>query len=100
MKSSARLLGALLFVSIVLEFMGFVPAAISIYKGENLQDPSAIGFMLSGSIGLLAGLSLTSLHKRVSELESKCADVVERTYGSCAGLGLEEPPDLPIKQHD
>jgi hypothetical protein len=25
---------------------------------------------------------------------------VERTYGSCAGLGLEEPPDLPLQQHD
>jgi hypothetical protein len=27
-------------------------------------------------------------------------DFVERTYGSCAGLGLEEPPDLPLEQHD
>ena len=25
---------------------------------------------------------------------------VERTYGSCAGLGLEEPADLPLEQHD
>ena len=27
-------------------------------------------------------------------------DFVERTYGSCVGLGLEEPPDLPLEQHD
>jgi hypothetical protein len=27
-------------------------------------------------------------------------DFVERTYGSCAGLGLEEPPDLPLEQND
>jgi len=27
-------------------------------------------------------------------------DFVQRTYGSCAGLGLEEPPDLPLEQHD
>jgi hypothetical protein len=27
-------------------------------------------------------------------------EFVERTYGSCAGLGLEEPPDLPLEQHD
>ena len=25
---------------------------------------------------------------------------VEQTYGSCAGLGLEEPPDLPLEQRD
>jgi hypothetical protein len=25
---------------------------------------------------------------------------VEQTYGSCAGLGLEEPPDLPLQQQD
>lgn len=23
---------------------------------------------------------------------------VEQTYGSCAGKGLEEPPDLPVQQ--
>jgi hypothetical protein len=27
-------------------------------------------------------------------------DFVQRTYGSCAGLGLEEPPDLPLQQDD
>ncbi len=27
-------------------------------------------------------------------------EFVERTYGSCAGLGLEEPPDLPLEQRD
>jgi hypothetical protein len=27
-------------------------------------------------------------------------DFVDRTYGSCAGLGLEEPADLPLKQRD
>jgi hypothetical protein len=27
-------------------------------------------------------------------------DFVQRTYGSCAGLGLEEPPDLPLQQRD
>ena len=27
-------------------------------------------------------------------------DFVERTYGSCAGLGLEEPADLPLQQRD
>jgi len=25
---------------------------------------------------------------------------VQRTYGSCAGLGLEEPPDLPLPQQE
>lgn len=25
---------------------------------------------------------------------------VERTYGSCAGLGLEEPDDLPLQPRD
>lgn len=24
------------------------------------------------------------------------SEFVARTYGSCAGLGLEEPPDLPL----
>ncbi len=27
-------------------------------------------------------------------------EFVQRTYGSCAGLGLEEPPDLPLQQQD
>jgi hypothetical protein len=27
-------------------------------------------------------------------------EFVARTYGSCAGLGLEEPPDLPLQQRD
>jgi hypothetical protein len=27
-------------------------------------------------------------------------EFVERTYGSCAGLGLEEPPDLPARRHN
>jgi hypothetical protein len=27
-------------------------------------------------------------------------DFLQRTYGSCAGLGLEEPPDLPLQQND
>ncbi len=27
-------------------------------------------------------------------------EFVERTYGSCAGLGLEEPQDLPLQQPD
>lgn len=25
---------------------------------------------------------------------------IERTYGSCAGLGLEEPSDLPLQERD
>lgn len=25
---------------------------------------------------------------------------IERTYGSCAALGLEEPPDLPLSAAD
>ncbi len=25
---------------------------------------------------------------------------IERTYGSCAGLGLDEPDDLPLQQRD
>jgi hypothetical protein len=32
-----------------------------------------------------------------------CSDwhlFVQRTYGSCDGLGLEEPPDLPLQQRD
>ncbi len=32
--------------------------------------------------------------------DSDWHDFVERTYGSCAGLGLEEPPDLPLQQRD
>ena len=27
-------------------------------------------------------------------------DFIQRTYGSCVGLGLEEPPDLPLQQRD
>ena len=27
-------------------------------------------------------------------------DFVRQTYGSCAGLGLEEPPDLPLPPAD
>jgi hypothetical protein len=27
-------------------------------------------------------------------------DFVQRTYGSCADLGLEEPPDLPLQKND
>jgi hypothetical protein len=27
-------------------------------------------------------------------------EFVERTYGSCAGMGLEEPADLPLEQRD
>lgn len=36
-------------------------------------------------------------HRCVSDL-SQWHEFVERTYGSCAGLGLEEPPDLPLQQ--
>lgn len=27
-------------------------------------------------------------------------EFVRQTYGSCAGLGLEEPPDLPLQERD
>ena len=27
-------------------------------------------------------------------------DFIRRTYGSCAGLGLEEPQDLPLQQRE
>ncbi len=26
--------------------------------------------------------------------------IVDQTYGSCADLGLEEPPDLPLQERD
>lgn len=27
-------------------------------------------------------------------------EFVRQTYGSCAGLGLDEPPDLPLQDRD
>jgi hypothetical protein len=32
--------------------------------------------------------------------QSDWHEFVERTYGSCAGLGLEEPADLPLQTRE
>ena len=32
--------------------------------------------------------------------QSDWHEFVQRTYGSCAGLGLEEPDDLPLPKSD
>lgn len=32
--------------------------------------------------------------------ETDWHEFVRQTYGSCAGLGLDEPPDLPLQERD
>jgi len=86
MKSSSRFLVALFFVSMGVMLLGLVHSIASIHRGENLQNPSAIGFMGSGIIGLLTWATIAStaasLHKRVTEIENKCARTEpEDTHG-------------------
>ncbi len=38
-------------------------------------------------------------HSR-TDSEQDWHEFVQRTYGSCVGLGLEEPDDLPLQQRD
>lgn len=43
---------------------------------------------------------LPQLQRGATLPASNWHEFVERTYGSCQALGLEEPPDLPLPQHD
>ncbi len=42
----------------------------------------------------------TSGRKGADYASSDWHEFVEKTYGSCADLGLEEPEDLPVQQRD
>ena len=42
----------------------------------------------------------TQRQSRRADPAESWEDFIKRTYGSCAGLGLEEPEDLPPQQRD
>jgi hypothetical protein len=45
-------------------------------------------------------VTIEPLEQHVKTKDSDWHDFVERTYGSCADLDLEEPEDLPPQERD
>jgi hypothetical protein len=43
---------------------------------------------------------LVTISPSAEQDQSDWQEFISRTYGSCAGLGLEEPEDLPLPQGD
>ena len=45
-------------------------------------------------------VTIEPLEAQTEAEEADWATIVDQTYGSCAGLGLEEPPDPPPEQRE
>lgn len=64
----------------------------------ELRVPLGLGDARTRVVVTIEGLPQAEQH--LASTPSDWHEFVERTYGSCAGLGLEEPPDLPLQQRD
>ena len=64
----------------------------------ELRVPLGLGDARTRVVVTIEGLPQAEHH--LTSAPSDWHAFVERTYGSCAGLGLEEPPDLPLQQRD
>jgi hypothetical protein len=45
-------------------------------------------------------ITIEPLDTNVEDKDIDWPTIVDQTYGSCAGLGLEEPEDLPPEERD